>query len=89
MGHASCYFQTDGVRFLTDPVFSDRCSPSQLVGPKRIVPPPCSVEQLPVVDVVLLSHTHYDHLDYNTALRLGNKPLWIVPMGVKKWLVFF
>ena len=85
MGHASCYFQSDGIRFITDPAFSKRCSPSQLVGPKRIVPAPCEIEELPI-DVVLLSHTHYDHLDYNTARKIGNRALWIVPMGVKSWL---
>ena len=85
MGHASCYYQSDGIRFLTDPVFSERCSPSQLVGPKRIVPPPCAIDDLDI-DVVLLSHTHYDHLDYNTAKKIGNKSLWIVPLGVKEWL---
>jgi N-acyl-phosphatidylethanolamine-hydrolysing phospholipase D len=85
MGHASCYYQSDGIRFITDPVFSKRCSPSQLIGPKRVVPTPCCIEDIPI-DVVLISHTHYDHLDYHTVKKIGNKPLWIVPLGVKSWL---
>ncbi len=75
MGHASCYYQTDGVYFLTDPVFSQRASFSQYYGPKRFLPPPVDVEDLQI-DVVLLSHTHYDHLDHGTAQRIGDKALW-------------
>ena len=75
LGHASCYYQTDGVYFLTDPIFSERASLSQYVGPKRLNIPPASVSDLKV-DVVLLSHTHYDHMDAGTIQQLGNTPLW-------------
>ena len=75
LGHASCYYQTDGVYFLTDPVFSERASFSQYIGPKRFQSPAVEVEDL-TIDVVLLSHTHYDHLDYGTACRIGNRALW-------------
>ena len=66
-------------------MWSRRCSPSQAFGPERFVPPPVPLEDLSL-DVVLLSHTHYDHLDYGTAMRLGNSVLWIVPLGVKALL---
>ena len=86
IGHATMYLQIGGLYFITDPMFSDRCSPSQLVGPKRFVRPPAEIEDLDI-DVVLLSHTHYDHLDYNSAMRISNKvkksALWLVPLGVK------
>ncbi len=85
LGHATCLYRVDGVSFITDPVFSLRCSPSQWVGPKRFIPAPCAVEDLHV-DIVLLSHTHYDHLDAASAASLGNRPLWIVPLGVASWL---
>jgi hypothetical protein len=75
MGHATCYYQTDGVYFLTDPVFSNRASFSQYYGPKRFMPPPADVEELKI-DVVLLSHTHYDHMDEASVKRIGNKALW-------------
>jgi hypothetical protein len=86
MGHARCYFQSDGVYYLTDPVFSARCSPTQWFGPKRIVDAPTDYGKDIQVDVVLLSHTHYDHLDEMTVNALGNKPLWIVPKGVAPFL---
>lgn len=87
MGHASCYFQSGGLHFITDPVFSDRVSPFQFIGPKRVMDPLFHTDELfPELDVVLLSHTHYDHLDYGSALRIGNRALWIVPLGVKKLL---
>ena len=75
IGHATCYYQTDGVFFLTDPLFSERASPTQMFGPKRFIDPPLEIEDLKV-DVVLLSHTHYDHLDHQSAARIGNKALW-------------
>ena len=74
LGHATCLYQTEGVFFLTDPLWSDRASPTQLLGPKRFIAPPVNVEDIKV-DVVLLSHTHYDHLDQASAQRIGNKAL--------------
>jgi hypothetical protein len=75
MGHASCYYQTDGVFFLTDPLWSDRASPLSFVGPKRYTKPPVNVANIKI-DVVLISHTHYDHLDLPTARIIGNRALW-------------
>ncbi len=89
VGHATMLVQAGGLNVLTDPIFSDRASPVQLVGPKRAQPPGLSIAQLPPIDVVLVSHNHYDHLDKNTAVDLSNiagaATLFIVPLGVKKW----
>ena len=73
----------DGLNVLTDPMFSDRASANQMVGPKRFTPPAMSVAELPPIDVVLLSHNHYDHLDAGSVKAVGNDPLWLVPSGVK------
>lgn len=86
MGHASCCFHAAGLYFLTDPVFSERASPMQFAGPKREMPVPFPMSSLPRVDVILLSHTHYDHLDEGTARQIGNSAKWIVPVGVKSVL---
>ena len=75
MGHASSYFFSDGIYILTDPAFSERASPSQYFGPKRFIPAPIHLEDLHI-DIVLLSHTHYDHLDANSVIRIGNRALW-------------
>eukprot|EP01036_Dinobryon_divergens_P041672 gene41672-55259_t len=72
IGHSTCYVKMAGLRILTDPVWGPRASFSSFIGPKRIIDPPIAVEELPV-DVVLLSHTHYDHLDLPTARRIGNR----------------
>lgn len=88
IGHSTFLVQVDGINFLTDPIFSLRCSPTQLIGPKRIVPTPCSPQDLPQIDFVLLSHNHYDHLDYNSVRQLEKKVRhWFVPFGVRKWFV--
>ena len=87
IGHASMLVQADGLNVLTDPIFSERASPFQSVGPKRAQPPGLSLDQLPPIDVVLVSHNHYDHLDKNSVLALANRSqaatLFIVPLGVK------
>jgi predicted metal-dependent RNase len=75
IGHATCYYQTDGMFFLTDPLWSEYASPVQGLGPKRFIEPAIEIEDLKI-DVVLLSHTHYDHLDMNSAKRIGNRALW-------------
>ena len=75
LGHASLYFELPavgerGLRVLCDPVFSQRCSPSQWMGPKRYTQPPAPVKDLPEIDIVLISHNHYDHLDIDTIKEL-------------------
>ncbi|KAH6892844.1 N-acyl-phosphatidylethanolamine-hydrolyzing phospholipase D [Coprinopsis sp. MPI-PUGE-AT-0042] len=76
--------QRRGLRVLFDPVFSDRCSPSQLVGPKRFTPPPCKMEDIPEFDAVVISHDHYDHLDVTTIRNLASRPSaphFFAPLG--------
>lgn len=64
LGHASVLVQMDGISLLTDPVFSNQCGPRWLPGCERYRRCPCSVENLPDIDAVVVSHNHYDHLDY-------------------------
>ncbi|CAL8463129.1 g2663 [Coccomyxa elongata] len=90
MGHASVLVKMEGITFLTDPVFSQRCSPVQWAGPKRFVPAPrLDKSILPSLDFVIISHNHYDHLDYGTVVQLhkqyGNDLTWYVPLGLQKW----
>ena len=85
LGHAAFLIQMGGVNILTDPVFSDRCSPSQYAGPKRISELPPGIDNLPKIDAVIISHNHYDHLDEATVLKLGTDPIYYVPLGVKAW----
>ncbi|KAJ2870010.1 Protein-lysine N-methyltransferase efm4 [Coemansia aciculifera] len=74
LGHASLLVQVDGATILCDPVFSQRCSPSQWMGPKRYTAPACQVKDLPdVVDVLIVSHNHYDHLDWNTLREVAKR----------------
>jgi L-ascorbate metabolism protein UlaG (beta-lactamase superfamily) len=83
-GHSSALIEIDGRRVLVDPVWSERVSPSPLIGPKRMHPVPAELATLPPVDVVLISHDHYDHLDLPTVralTRLGTAP-FVVPLGV-------
>jgi hypothetical protein len=86
IGHATTLVQIAGRNILTDPNFSERCSPFSWAGPKRVVPPSPSFENLPPIDFVLISHNHYDHLDQPTIKRLGNRPHYFVPMRVGKLL---
>ncbi|KAF8954818.1 hypothetical protein BGZ46_002811 [Entomortierella lignicola] len=87
LGHACFLVQLEGVNILFDPVFSERCSPSQWAGPKRITPPPCKLDDLPRIDIVIISHNHYDHLDLTTVKKLQNdhEPYFYVPLGNKAW----
>ena len=87
LGHASYLVQLGGANLLFDPVFSSRCSPIQLVGPKRALPTPATIEQLPVIDAVLISHNHYDHLDHNSIEALAARGVgkWLVPAGLGAW----
>jgi N-acyl-phosphatidylethanolamine-hydrolysing phospholipase D len=86
VGHSTLLIQLDGINILTDPIWSDRCSPVQFMGPKRVVLPGIKFEDLPPIDVVIISHNHYDHLDKNTIKMLGNIPFYFVPLGVGGFL---
>ena len=83
VGHGTFLIQMDGVNILTDPIWSERCSPFSWVGPKRKHEPGIRFEDLPPIDVALVSHNHYDHLDLPTLKSLAQKgmPRAIVPLG--------
>jgi L-ascorbate metabolism protein UlaG (beta-lactamase superfamily) len=83
VGHASWLIQTAGLNILVDPVWSERCSPFAFAGPKRHNAPGVAFDALPKIDVVLVSHGHYDHLDIRTLSRLAKNfaPRVITPLG--------
>lgn len=88
VNHSTFLIQIDGVNILTDPVWSERTSPFQFAGPRRMKQPGIRFEDLPKIDYIILSHNHYDHLDINTIknLYLINNPKIITPLGVKAFL---
>ena len=83
VGHATLLVQVAGLNILTDPVWSERVSPFSFIGPKRVVAPGIAFDALPPIDLVLLSHNHYDHLDVETLARLqaAHDPLIVTPLG--------
>ena len=84
IGHATYLLNTGDVTVLTDPIFSERASPVGWAGPKRLIPPAMSLEQLPSIDVVVISHNHYDHLDMYSLKKLHKlnpETIFMVPMG--------
>ncbi|KZB60283.1 MBL fold metallo-hydrolase [Thalassospira sp. MCCC 1A02491] len=80
VGHATVLVQYGGLNILTDPVFSDRASPFKRLGPKRYSQPGLSIDQLPKLDLVLLSHNHYDHFDLASLTVLGDVPRYVLPL---------
>src|SRR5271170_2347831 len=90
IGHATALVQASGLNVLTDPVFSHRVSPVQFLGPARAQPPGIAIADLPRIDVVLISHNHYDHLDRRSVRALarqsGGAPRFLAPLGIKSWL---
>jgi len=90
LGHSTVLLEIDGWRVLTDPVWGPRASPSRFVGPKRFQPVPVAMSDLPRLDAVLVSHDHYDHLDYTTMrlLRRVDVPI-ITSLGVGAHLEAF
>lgn len=88
VNHATFLIQMGGLNILTDPIWSRRASPYSWVGPKRMRPPGIRFDDLPAIDLVLISHNHYDHLDLRTVLRLKEQhdPQFITPLGVGQYL---
>lgn len=91
MGHSSTLLEIDGVRVLVDPVWEQRTAPVEWFGPKRFFAPPLPLEELPPIDVVLVSHDHYDHLGARTVRRLTQLQAtsgaqWVTTLGVGKIL---
>jgi L-ascorbate metabolism protein UlaG (beta-lactamase superfamily) len=82
--------QVGGANIRTDPIFSERASPVGFAGPRRKVAPALTCAQLPHIDIVMISHNHYDHLDRDSVLALnaqaGGPPLFLVPLGVRDWM---
>ena len=86
LGHASFLVQGAGLNILIDPVFSDYCSPVPVRLLRRKVRPPCEISDLPPIHAVLLTHSHYDHLDLGTLRALGDSPQIIIAEGHSAWL---
>ncbi|MGH8453977.1 MAG: MBL fold metallo-hydrolase [Nevskiales bacterium] len=90
IGHDTFLIQMHGLNILTDPHLTERASPVGWAGPARMMPPGLTLEQLPPIDLVLISHNHYDHLDEGTVLALHRRqpdkpPRFYVPLGLKTW----
>ncbi|QBJ97420.1 hypothetical protein ERC79_16855 [Rhodococcus sp. ABRD24] len=92
-GHSSVLIEIDGHRVLADPVWSERVSPSTVLGPSRMHPVPVALADLPPIDAVVISHDHYDHLDQATIITLTDTQtaMFVVPIGVgahlRRWKV--
>ena len=90
IGHSTLLIQYNGINILTDPHLTKRASPVSFLGPKRYTPPGLSIEELPNIDLIIISHNHYDHLDKLTIEKLfekqpENPPHIFVPLNLKKW----
>jgi L-ascorbate metabolism protein UlaG (beta-lactamase superfamily) len=87
VGHSSLLIEVDGIRILTDPVWSQRVSFTQLFGPKRFFQAPIALQNLPALDAIIVSHDHYDHLDKATIQFFAGKNIpFITPLGVSRYL---
>ncbi len=91
IGHSTVLLQTQGLNIITDPFFSKRASPVQFAGPQRVRNPGLALKDLPPIDLILLSHNHYDHLDRPTlkALAQSHKAKLITPLGNSRHVPFF
>src|SRR6266849_1778312 len=88
INHATVLIQTEGLNILTDPIWSERASPVSWAGPKRHRSPGLRFEDLPPIDLVLISHNHYDHLDIQTLVRLNaeHRPRFVTGLGNRAFL---
>ena len=89
IGHATVYIQLDGKGILTDPIWSERCSPVTWAGPKRYTPPGLAINKIPYLHYVVISHSHYDHMDLPTLKKLEKRfhPIFITGLANKKLLM--
>jgi len=85
IGHSTALIQSDGLNFLTDPIWSQICSPISFLGPKRSAKPAIQIHELPKIDFIVISHNHYDHLDYKTVQKFGDSVTWFIPLGLADW----
>ena len=89
IGHATYLINKDNLTILTDPVFSKRASPVRFAGPKRLIPPAIPIDKLPKIDVITVSHNHYDHLDLRSLKKIykaNPNAIFLVPKGDKRRL---
>lgn len=88
IGHCTILLQVGGLNILTDPHFTERASPLSFAGPRRSTPPGLALVDLPELDIILVSHNHYDHLDYSTQCELAKhspKARVLTPLGLRRW----
>ena len=84
IGHSTFLIKKDGLTILTDPVFSNRASPFKRFGPKRLIPPSLKIGDLPPIDIITISHNHYDHLDIRSLKKISKKypkTVFLIPEG--------
>ncbi|MDA9920916.1 MBL fold metallo-hydrolase [Gammaproteobacteria bacterium] len=89
IGHSTFLIKKNGVTILTDPIFSKRASPFKNIGPKRLIPPAIPLDAIPHIDIVTVSHNHYDHLDIHSLKKISKKhpeAIFLVPAGDEKLL---
>ena len=89
VGHSTVLLQTGGLNVLTDPMWGERAFPVQWAGPRRVMPPAIALDALPPLDIVLLSHNHYDHLDRSTVRQLARRhedATWVVPLALGRYV---
>jgi N-acyl-phosphatidylethanolamine-hydrolysing phospholipase D len=89
VGHATVLLQLGSLNVLTDPIWSDRAAPIRWIGPRRLMPPAVDFDEIPPIDLVLLSHNHYDHLDAPTVRRIARTfpdAAWVCPLGLGRLL---
>ena len=90
LGHSTLFIEIEGHRLLVDPVWSERPSPFSWIGPKRFHKTPLTIDELPAIDAVVISHDHFDHLDQHAIQALGERaPLYIAPLGVGAHLEYW
>ena len=89
IGHSTVLMQMGGRNVLTDPIFARRASPLPFAGPKRLQPPGVKLHDLPRIDLVVISHNHYDHLNFASVRTLSKQasgpPTFVVPLGLDRW----